>query len=97
MLWKADVCSRCTGKHLGREGGWAGSLGRHRRAISSVDAGFAKSLERDAPARSASHAAHAGPSSLPRIDRLTLDEEGGRDSPGRQRRHSRYRKSLEMP
>ena len=36
-------------------------------------------------------------SSLPHLDRLTLDEEGSRDSPGRQRRHSRYRKSLEMP
>ena len=97
MLCRADACLRCTGKHLGREGGWAGSLGRHRRAISSIDPGFAKSLERDGPAHGASNAGHAGPSSLPHLDRLTLDEEGRRDSPGRQRRHSRYRKSLEMP
>ena len=33
-------------------------------------------------------------SSLPHLDRLTLDEGGSRDSPSRQRRHSRNWKSL---
>lgn len=86
------------GKHVSRDG-WAGNLKKHRRAVSNIDAAFMRGLDDVvASKRTSSNTEESGSPLQPRLDRLQLDDAaGGRDSPGRQRRHSRYKKSLEMP
>ncbi|CAK0779442.1 hypothetical protein CVIRNUC_004775 [Coccomyxa viridis] len=84
------------GKHSSRDGGWAGNLRKHRRAVSNVDAAFMKHVMDMPPMRASSNADGLGSVPQPGLDRLRLDDAGGTDSPRRQRRHSRYHKSLEM-
>ena len=85
-----------TGKHSSKDGGWAGNLRKHRRAVSNVDAAFMKHAMDAPPMRASSNTDGLGSMLPPGLDRLRLDDAGSTDSPRRQRRHSRYRKSLEM-
>ena len=64
--------------------------------MSNVDAALMKHVTDTPPMRASSNADALGSTLQPGLDRLRLDNAGSADSPRRQRRHSRYRKSLEM-
>ncbi len=62
-----------------------------------MEAVLGRSFEEAPVIRTNSNSDTPGSLSQPHLDRLQLDEPGNSASPGRQRRHSRYRRSLEMP
>lgn len=94
--WRIQRPGFHAGKHSSMDGGWAGNLRKHRRAVSDVDAALMKHVVDMPPMRTSSNADGLGSMPQPGLDRLRLDDAGSTDSPRRQRRHSRYRKSLEM-